>query len=155
MPELCPAWPREHKRQHSRGITERTGRVSEIDFPEENLCETCLQGRKYDEKQHHLTTSSHDFFSAYGPNLVLSPNLINNSVDRNDVCLSAVDNIPELIGDVGFAVIVEDLLQSGYVHHTIRHPIPSRFEHMISANGTIWNIPLPYRSITNKERMDI
>jgi hypothetical protein len=136
-------------------VSERIGRISEIDSHEESLCKRCLNGRKYNEKKHHLTISSYDSFSAYGLNLVVSLNLTDRSVDRNDICLFATDNLPELVGNVGLAVIVEDLLQSGFVHHTICHPIPSWWERYIEAEDTIWNIPLPYRAVNDKEGIDI
>jgi hypothetical protein len=136
-------------------FSERIGYASEMDIHQENLCGRCLHSRKYDEKQHHLTASSDDVFSAYGLNLVVSLNLMENSVDRSDICLFAIDNIPESMGDVGLAVIVEDLLQSGHVYHTIRHPISSRSDCTVQAEDTLWNIPLPYRPVSGKERMDI
>jgi len=86
---------------------------------------------------------------------VVSLSLTGDGADRNDVCLFAVDNIPELIGDVELGVIVEDLLQSGHVHHTIRHTIPSKFEINVLTRDTIWNLPLSYRPMTSKERIDI
>lgn len=132
-------------------VSERVRHASEIDFHDENLCARCIHSRKYEEKQHHLTASSHDGFSAYGLNLVVSLNTMGNGEDRNDICLFAIDTIPELTDNMGLAVIVEDLLQSGYVHHTIRHPI----EFPVDTDDTIWNIPLPYRPVTEKEKMDI
>jgi len=75
--------------------------------------------------------------------------LTENTVHRNNVCLYAIDKTPESIGDGELAVM------SGYVHHTIRHPIPSMSKYMVCARDIIWNIPLPYRPIAEKERKDI
>ena len=83
-------------------------------------------------------------------------NLTTDGSDRHDICLFAVADIPELAGDKELAVIVEDLLQSGYGHHTIRHPIPRWLERSTNLCGsdTFWNLPLPYRPFTGKERID-
>jgi hypothetical protein len=86
--------------------------------------------------------------------------LTGDGVDRNDICLFAVDNVPKLRGDVGLDVIVEDLLQSKHVYYTIRHPTlpnltPLRSGSSVWAGDTIWNIPIPYRPMTDKERIDI
>ncbi|KAH8599534.1 hypothetical protein B0O99DRAFT_682233 [Bisporella sp. PMI_857] len=126
-----------------------------MDYHEEILCERRLHGRKYYKKQHHLTASSHDVVPAYGLNLVVSLNLVGDNVEKNHVCLFAIGNLPELTDDVGLSVIVEDLLQSGYVYHTIRHPIPSSFESYVSAGDTIWNSPLSYWPISDNEKIDI
>lgn len=146
--------PKQKDLTHIR-ISERIERTSERDFHEEGQCDRCLHSSKYEEKQHHLTTSNHDVFSAYGLNLVVSLNLTVDGVDRNDVCLFAMDDVPELIGDVELGVIVEDLLQSGYVHHTIRHPMPSKFLTNVLDRDTLWNLPLSYRTMTSKERIDV
>jgi hypothetical protein len=53
---------------------------------------------------------------------------------------------------MGLAVIVEDLLQSGYIYHTIRHPMLLR---RVLPGDKIWNPPLPYRPITDKEGKDV
>jgi hypothetical protein len=91
-------------------VSERIGRASNMDFHEDTLCERCHHGRKYEEKRHHLAASTDDVASAYGLNIVVSLNLIGNGVDRNDICLFAIDKIPELIDSAGLVVIVEDLL---------------------------------------------
>jgi hypothetical protein len=136
--------------------SEAAGVVSEKDLHEESRCARCILGSKYDEKPHHFTASGPDVFSAYGLELVVSLNLTADGSDRHDICLFAVADIPELAGDKELAVIVEDLLQSGYGHHTICHPIQQWLNcNMNLRDGdTLWNLPLHYRPFTGKERVD-
>lgn len=136
--------------------SEATRRVSAKDLHEENRCARCILGSKYDEEPHYLTVSDPSVFSAYGLELVISLNLTDAKLDRHEICLFAVADTPEVMDERGLAVIVEDLLQSGYVHHTIRHPLPKWIQHN---NGQcyrdmLWSLPFPYRPFTGKERID-
>ncbi|RDL41629.1 uncharacterized protein BP5553_01608 [Venustampulla echinocandica] len=134
--------------------SEATGLVSEKDPHEESRCARCILGSKYDEKLHRFTASGATVFSAYG--LVISLNLTAGSLDRHDICLFAVSDIPEVVDDKELTVIVEDLLQSGYGYHTIRHPIPQGLGRSFNIWGgeALWNLPLHYRPFTSKERID-
>ena len=136
--------------------SEATRVVSEKDLHEESRCARCILGSKYDEEPHHFTASGPDAFSAYGLDLVVSLNLTDDDSDRHDICLFAVADIPLLTGDKELAVIVEDLLQSGYGHHTIRHPIPQWLDRSnnLRWGDTLWNLPLHYRPLTGKELVD-
>jgi hypothetical protein len=76
-------------------------------------------------------------------------------VDRNDVCVFVLDAVPELTDVMGLAGTMEDVLQSGCVHHTICHPI--QCHDGVATNDQIFNLPLPlpYRLVTDNERTDI
>jgi hypothetical protein len=132
--------------------------ASELDHHEETSCGRCLSGRKHGKQQHHFSESG-QVFSAYGLDLVISINLTDKTVVRNDICIFVTDDIPEVTDDGQLAVIVEDLLQSGYVYHTIRHPIPpnsaSGPDISLDERDIISNIPLPYRPVIEEERTDI
>jgi hypothetical protein len=136
--------------------SEGTRLVSENNLHEESRCARCILGSKYEEKLHHFTGSGPNVFSAYGLELVISLNLTADGSDRHEICLFAVSGVPEVAGDKELAVIVEDLLQSGHGHHTIRHPIPQWFKRENGLSGdTLWNLPLHYRPFTGKERIDV
>ena len=88
----------------------------------------------------------------YGLTIVFS---VNKSMtlpgeDRIDICLFALDMMIGIDSNVALAVVVEDLIQRGYVHHTIQHNglgCPS-----VYVGRYIWNLPLPYRFATDAER---
>jgi hypothetical protein len=130
-------------------------RVSERDLHDESQCARCNIGRKYDMAPYHITASGPNVFSAYGLEIVISLDLTGDNLDRNDICLFAVADIPELADDKELAVIVEDLLQSRYGYHTIRHPSQPLNHSFILPRDMLWNLPLRYRPLTGKERTDL
>ncbi|KAM3066686.1 hypothetical protein ACMFMG_002396 [Clarireedia jacksonii] len=70
--------------------------VSERDLHEERQCARCILGGKYDEKPHHFAVSDSKFFSAYGLELVVSLSVKDNGLDKHDICLFAVSDLPEV-----------------------------------------------------------
>ena len=73
---------------------------------------------------------------------------------KHDLCLVAFDIVPEAVDDIALATVVQDILQSNHMYHTIRHPFPQTKPRLAGRHDTLWNLPLPYRPITRKLRFD-
>lgn len=120
------------------------------------LCERCNHvSKKFLED---LTFSRTDALaiSEYGFALVGALGLASEPPYKHDLCMFAFDVITGIDDDSALAVVVEDLLQSGKMFNTIRHPLTRKFEtYRVYDRDTIWNLPLSYRPVTKKQRLDV
>jgi hypothetical protein len=120
---------------------EATGLVADNETHDTGTCARCIVSTKHEQKTYHFTPSTSNVLSAYGVDLVVSLNMVEDGPDRHDICVFAHSNITEVSGDDALGVIVEDLLQSECGYHTIRHPIAPWLP--CQSGDTLWNLPLP------------
>lgn len=118
------------------------------------LCERCQLVSNGFEQDHRFSFIDAPPIPEYGMVLVGTLDLTAAPPTRHDLCLIAFDIIPEITNSSALAIVVDDLLQSGKIFHTIRHPLPTRYANGLLIGDTIWNLPLPYRPVTNELRHD-
>lgn len=94
---------------------------------QETLCYRCRPGNYHTKDQDHFTPRNDTVFSAYGVVLIESIHLEAVRPQRHDICLFVQELTSEVSDNDALSVIVEDLLQSGNIYHTIRYPIPPRY----------------------------
>ncbi len=63
-----------------------------------------------------------------------------------------VDDSPLLEEKEALPLVVEDILQTNVLHHTITYA-PSK--DLDGSWALTWNLPLPYRSFTEEQRADV
>lgn len=66
---------------------------------------------------------------------------------KRDACVFALGDMTEIVGNIGFSAMLEDLIQVGLIYHTAL----SDTSNVSPIDGFRGNLPLPYRSITNEE----
>lgn len=72
---------------------------------------------------------------------------------RHRICLFVVDNLGWKAQDgVDLALLVEAILKTGMIYHTIRHRLS---EDVCPPRAICWNLPLPYRPHTELQYRDI
>ena len=118
-------------------------------------CERCLKVRNQSGEDHRFSPIDAPAIPTDGMVLVASLDLTNSSLLKHDICLIAFDIAPNIAGDSGLAAVVDELLKDRKIFHTIRHPLPPRYAEGLYSFDTIWNLPLPYRPVTKKQRQDI
>ncbi|KFZ16704.1 hypothetical protein V501_02094, partial [Pseudogymnoascus sp. VKM F-4519 (FW-2642)] len=120
------------------------------------ICERCRYVSSKSEEDHRFTPIVAPPIPEYGMVLVATLDLTTAPPTKHDICLIAFDIIPEIAGNSSaLAVVVDDLLQGGWIFHTIRHPLPPRYANELDGCDTTWNLPLPYRPVTKKQRYDV
>ena len=60
--------------------------------------------------------------------------------------------MPWLEDAVSISTVVEDLVQRGFIYHTILH---GPLKKMMGSNAVLWNLPLPYRRRSRLEQKDL
>lgn len=96
--------------------------------------------------------------SAYGVVLVAGLNYrsLSESQERHDLCLYFIETIPELEGVTALPVNLEDLLQTGYIFHTIRHFITPRPNMVrLPRHDFLWNLPCTYWPLDGVQLTDV
>ena len=118
-------------------------------------CQRCLHmGPKYGQ-DHTFFWTDESSISGYGMVLVETLDLTSEKCNNHDLCLFTFDSIFGIDDNSALGVVVEDLLQSSFIFHTIRHPLPRTFASKeLLREDILWNLPLPYRPITRKQRFD-
>jgi hypothetical protein len=118
-------------------------------------CERCRHVSQKYEQDHTFCRTNESKISDYGMVLVETLDVISETRSNHDLCLFMFDAVSEIEDNSALATVVEDLLQSRHMFHTIRHPLSRRFAstHLLMRD-TIWNLPLPYRRVTRKQRLD-
>lgn len=135
-------------------ITENQNDVSQERPHETESCARC-QGLSQ-SKTPQVRRADHIELSANGVALVEALNLSSTAHATHDVCLFVTDGHKEIEDQMAMAGIIEDLLRSGSLYHTIRHPFPHPFNgRKVFWYDTIWNLPLPQRPPTLKQRQHI
>lgn len=119
------------------------------------ICERCRHFSNRFEEDHRFGPVDAPPIPEYGMVLVATLDLTTAPPIKHDVCLIAFDIIPEITDSSALAMVVDDLLQNSKIFHTIRHPLPPRYANELSSCDTIWNLPLPYRPVTKKQRYDV
>jgi hypothetical protein len=130
-------------------VSERRNHVSDDQVHHGDSCERC--SRAGSGRESHLPSADQGFFSAYGMSLVGSLDLEDDQ-GRHDMCVFVEHILPEIKDNISLSVAVEDLFQGRSLYHTIRHPIPPKFENEVLSFDTLWNLPQCYRRCTKKER---
>jgi hypothetical protein len=117
-------------------------------------CDRCRQGAQNDLYTKNLVVVKPPIVSTYGAILVESPNgQDSKSVTRHDLCLFVVENSTFLEEEGALPLLVEDILQTDMLYHTITH---AAFKD--PPDGTralVWNLPLPCRPPTKEQRIDV
>lgn len=96
--------------------------------------------------------------SAYGVVLVAELDYKSGSEwqERHDLCLYVVEIVPEVEGIAALAVILEDLLQTRSIYHTIRHYVTPRPNMLrLPFNDLIWNLPCTYWPCDAEQLADV
>jgi hypothetical protein len=62
-----------------------------------------------------------------------------------DSCVFALGKLHELKDNMGLSIMIDDLIQGDLIYHTIKYDVDESFGHY-------YNLPLPYRSVTSKEK---
>lgn len=130
--------------------------LSEDDCHEAESCERCRSSGR-DIHRDQQVTRDQEVFSAYGMSLVVSLIMSKDNYDRHELCLFVVESLDCIDNGKALSVVVEDLLQRGYLYHTIRHHIPSNISCQsghLHKHDRLWNLPLPYRPAAPQERRD-
>jgi hypothetical protein len=136
--------------------SERRDNISVGEHHQETLCDRCRRDNSQTNYKCHFTRRNDAIFSAYGMVLVESLHLKGVTPHRHDICLFAQELCLEASDEIALSVIVEDLLQSGNIYHTIRHPLSPEFARSCPyARDTLWNFPRPCRPPTDKQERDI
>lgn len=142
-------------------IAENRDDVSQERPHEMSTCVRCCRIGQSTGAATQIRKADHIEFSANGLVLAESLNLrLDSNSATHDVCLFAIDDIQGIGDQIAIAKNVQDLLRSGKVYHTIRHPLPKHFYERhntirVEWSDTIWNLPLPQRAPTDKEHRDI
>ena len=142
-------------------ITESRDDVSLEQPHEVSHCARCRRLSQATGAATQIREAGHVEFSANGMAIVESLNLnYNTHQAAHDVCLFATDEYKGIDDEKGLAGIIEDLIRTGNIYHTIRHPIPRQcYEHgyttQVFWRDTIWNLPIPLRPPTDEQRRDI
>ena len=141
-------------------ITEQRDDVSQEQPHEVSTCPRCRRLSQSTGAATHIRDAHHSEFSSNGMAIVESLDLKNSAHASHDVCLFAIDECKEIEDQSAIARTIEDLLKSGSLYHTIRHPIPIQlyeqgYRTRVLWSDTIWNLPLPLRPPTNEQRRDI
>ncbi|KAF2095704.1 hypothetical protein NA57DRAFT_79416 [Rhizodiscina lignyota] len=119
------------------------------------LCERCRHVSQKYEQDYTFCRDDESRISGYGMVLLETLDLTSTPYNNHDICLFVFDAASEIDNNFALAVVVEDLLQSSHMFHTIRHPLPRRFySQRVVLGDTVWNLPPPYRSVTKKQRLD-
>lgn len=122
------------------------------------VCERCrFVSQEYGEDQASRRSDELQV-SAYGLILVgASEEALptRETAEMHDFCLFTFDLTDEIVDDSSLGIVVEDLLQSNRIFHTIRYPVsPDRHRIKRPEQDIIWNIPMPYRLFVTKELFD-
>jgi hypothetical protein len=121
-------------------------------------CDRCRQGSQNDFYTRCLVMLKPAVVSTHGAILVESPDSQDSkTVTRHDLCLFLVEDAHLLERTEALPLVVEDVLQSDMLYHTITHPPFTRptFKNSSSWEAIIWNLPLPYRQPTEEQRVNI
>jgi hypothetical protein len=135
-------------------FSERRQYASQQQEHNHQLCERCHCVSRNFEDDITFTRTDPPSISEYGIVLVEALDLESRPRYKHDLCLFAFDIVPDAVDDIALATVVQDILQSNHMYHTIRHPFPQTLPRLAGRHDTLWNLPLPYRPITRKLRFD-
>ncbi|OBT89299.1 hypothetical protein VE02_02609 [Pseudogymnoascus sp. 03VT05] len=156
--ELRSTWevnPEPHQLSFIRDF-ERTQVTSLQQDHNIQICKRCRYFSNKPKEDHRFSLINAPPIPEYGMVLVATLDLTTAPPTKHDLCLIAFDISPEITDSTSaLAVVVDDLLQKSEIFHTIRHPLPPRYANELSSCDTIWNLPLPYRPVTKKQRYDV
>ena len=142
-------------------ITESRDDVSLEQPHEVSHCARCRRLSQPTGAATQIREAGHVEFSANGMAIVESLNLnYYKHQAAHDFCLFATDEYKGIADEKALAGIIEDLIRTGNIYHTIRHPIPRHFYErgcstQVLWRDTIWNLPIPLRPPTDEQRRDI
>ena len=141
-------------------ITENDVDISQEPPHEVDTCVRCSRQEQSTAATPRVREAGYAEFSASGVALVDSLNLGHQAYATHDVCLFATNEYRGIDDQNTIARITEDILGSGNIYHTIRHPLPKylyerRYETQVVWRDVIWNLPLPLRPPTHDQRRDI
>ena len=106
-------------------MSERRQHTSQQHAHNHQLCERCHCIRRNFEDDITFTRDDPSSISEYGMVLVEALDMTSRPRYKHDLCLFAFDHLPEASDNTALATIVQDILQSNHMYHTIRHPIPT------------------------------
>ena len=137
-------------------VAKRRQHTSQQQEHNDQLCERCRCVSSKFKNDFTLSRTDQPELSDYGMVLVEALDFVSGLGKKHDLCLFAFDIIPEITDNTGLATAVDDLLQSNKMYHTIRHHFPRQVFTLgrIEKEDTIWNLPLPYRRPTKRQRLD-
>ncbi|KFY35801.1 hypothetical protein V494_05585 [Pseudogymnoascus sp. VKM F-4513 (FW-928)] len=119
------------------------------------ICKRCEYVGKESREDHRFSPIDDEpAIPEYGMVLVETLDLTASPPTKHDLCLIAFDIIAEISNNSALSVVIEDLLQTGKIFQTIRHPLPPSYANELQIRDTIWNLPLPYRPVTIKQKYD-
>ena len=120
-----------------------------------NKCGRCCQNSQMELFIKNFATSRPHILSTYGSILVESLEEKDSSCEtdtRHDLCLFVVENSAKLEEEKALPLIIEDILQTNMLYHTIRHPVSKESDNL---RAIVWNLPLPYRPPTDEQHTDV
>lgn len=121
-------------------------------------CDRCRQSSENDLSQTSFCTIKPLVVSTYGSILVESQefrvenNFFQCPNTRHDLCLFVVEKSQHLEVEEALPLVIEDILQTNMLYHTIRHRLDKDGEG-IRAIG--WHLPGLYRPPTKEQRADV
>jgi hypothetical protein len=75
--------------------------------------------------------------------------------ERYDICLYIVEEVPGIEEITALPVIIEDLIQSSHIYHTIGQFITSRPNQFPDYGSLVWNLPCTYWPCDTQELADV
>ena len=115
-------------------------------------CERCDHVSKMFPENLTFQRTDRPTISEYGFVLVTALNLQEAKLWEHEMCIFTFDLIAEIDGNSALGVALERLLRNEKIFNTIRRPLTRQFEKSeLYPRDTLWNLPLPYRTITRKQ----
>ena len=116
-------------------------------------CERC---RHLNYSGHHLNAlpPSATGVSKYGVAIVESMILKDETPQESQIhqfCLFIIDSSPELSTSFVLSKLIEELISTRMICHTIHHPI----HWDIQKRDIVWNLPMPYRPANEVQRAEL
>ena len=137
-------------------LSKRVYDVSKKSSHDDVSCNRCRVLNQAIVGAHHPPPVPKDgVMSAYGVVLAVSMKIRHSDeLSGIDICLYAEDLSPGMENRLALSVIIEDLLRGGQLYHTLRHPLPLRFERRITKmSDMLWNLPLSCLEATKDQRI--
>jgi hypothetical protein len=136
-----------------RRVSETKIRNEVEDTHDSEKCVRCRRDNQNDLYTKILTLVKPPSATTYGSILVESPNgQDTNTVKRHDICLFVVGIPTFLEEEDALPLVIEDILQSDMIYHTIKHVSLKDPE---GTRALVWNLPLPYRPPTDEQHSNI
>lgn len=121
-------------------------------------CGRCRQRSGNDQFQTSFSTIKPLVLSTYGSILVESQEFwkgteySRNPNTRHDLCLFIVEKSHYLEEEEALPLVIEDILQTNMLYHTIRHSLDDDGD---TVKAIAWHLPSPYRPPTEEQRADV